>query len=60
MFEAVNGVNVDTSQPTVAKTSEGNNISEGAQTPLSMLIVGYNMVIGPAFGHNMAFGPAFG
>jgi hypothetical protein len=29
-FEAVNGVNADASQPTVAKTSEGDKISEGA------------------------------
>ena len=30
MFESVNGDNVDASQPTVAKTSEGDKISEGA------------------------------
>jgi hypothetical protein len=43
-FETVNGVNADASQPTVAKTSEGDEISEGAQTPSSMLIVRCNMV----------------
>jgi hypothetical protein len=53
-FEAANGVNVDASQPTVAKTSEG------ARNPSSMLIVGRNMALGPAFGHNSASGPAFG
>jgi hypothetical protein len=30
-FEAANGVNVDASQPTVAKTFEGDKISEGAR-----------------------------
>jgi hypothetical protein len=36
------------------------SVSEGAQTPSSVLIVGCNMVFGPAFGHNSASGLAFG
>ncbi len=46
------------SSNTVAKTSEGDEFFEGAQAPLSMLIVGCNMAFGQAFGHIMAFGPA--
>jgi hypothetical protein len=70
-FETVSGVNADSSQHTVTKISEGDEISEGVQTPSSMLIVrcntaslwdstSRNMASHQDFGHNFASGVAFG